>query len=298
MWEGPGDGVGGAAVALAAARRLLRVDTRAEAAQVLQAAVRELGGEVVDAREGRRDALPEDVSLGVGDPVLVVPGDAGDPARQRLERELPARLADARAAAARCDHYQRQATRARTDALTGLADRGEIDLRLGEAVADDVVCLLDLDGFKAVNDTLGHQAGDEALRSFGHLLRESVRDVDFVGRYGGDEFLVVFASTPLPVVEQRMGDLVRTWADSGSGVGVSVGIAKVGARGAEAAAAAADRALYRAKGAGGAQLRVSAEPAGVPEAGGGPGAPRLNGHDSDGRAEGSGRPDRSGHVGG
>ena len=230
---------------------------------MLHAALRELGGEVVDARAAGTGALREDVSLGVGDPVVVVPVSAVGLARTRLERQLPALLEDARAAAARCDHYQRQATRARTDALTGLADRGEVDLRLAEAVVGDVVCLLDLDGFKAVNDTLGHQAGDEALRGFGHLLRESVRDVDFVGRYGGDEFLVVFAFTPLPVVEQRMGDLVRAWADRGSGVGVSVGIARVGARGAEAAAAAADRALYRAKGAGGAQVRVSAEPAGV-----------------------------------
>jgi diguanylate cyclase (GGDEF)-like protein len=263
MREVVGDGVGGEAVALAAARRLLRVDTRAEAAQVLHAAVRELGGEVVDARTAGPGALREDVSLGVGDPVVVVPAGAGGLTRTRLERQLPALLEDARAAAARCDHYQRQATRARTDALTGLADRGEVDLRLAEAVPGDVVCLLDLDGFKAVNDTLGHQAGDEALRSFGQLLRESVRDVDFVGRYGGDEFLVVFAATPLPVVEQRMDELVHAWADGGSGVGVSIGIARVGARGAEAAAAAADRALYRAKGAGGAQVRVSAEPTGV-----------------------------------
>ena len=261
--EGPGDGIAGEAVALAAARRLLRVDTRAEAAQVLHAALRELGGRVVDARTAGAealDALGQDVSLGVGDPVVAVPASAGDLARTRLERHLPALLEDARAAAARCDHYQRQATRARTDALTGLADRGEVDLRLAETVADDVVCLLDLDGFTAVNDTRGHQAGDEALRRFGHLLRESVRDVDFVGRYGGDEFLVVFASTPLPVVEQRMDHLVGRWADSGIGVGVSVGIARVGARGPEAAAAAADRALYRAKGAGGAQVRVAAEP--------------------------------------
>jgi diguanylate cyclase (GGDEF)-like protein len=263
MREGPADGVAGDAVALTAARRLLRVDTRAEAAQVLQAALRELGGQVVEARAAGPEALRHDVSLGVGEPVVVVPPGDSDLARVRLERQLPALLDDARAAAARCDHLQRQATRARTDALTGLADRGEVDHRLAEAVADDVVCLLDLDGFKAVNDTLGHQAGDRALRRFGRLLRESVRDVDFVGRYGGDEFLVVFAATPLPVVEQRMGDLVRRWAEAGSGIGVSIGIAKVGARGAEAAAAAADRALYRAKGAGGAQVRVSTEPAGI-----------------------------------
>lgn len=260
MRQGAGDGVGGEAVALAAARRLLRVDTRSQAAQVLRAAIEELGGQVVEAATAGPVALPEDVSLGLGEPLVVVPVDPDDVARVRLERQLPALLEDARAAAARCDHYQRQATRARTDALTGLADRGEIDARLAETVGDDVVCLLDLDGFKAVNDTRGHQAGDQALRSFGHLLRDSIRDVDFVGRYGGDEFLVVFAGTPVPVVEDRMGALVRRWADVGTGIGVSIGVARVGTLGADAATDAADRALYRAKHAGGDQVRVAAEP--------------------------------------
>lgn len=258
--QGAGDGVGGEAVALAAARSLLRVDTRAQAAQVLRAAVEELGGQVVDAATAGADALPQDVSLGLGEPLVVVPAGLDEAARTRLERQLPALLEDARAAAARSDHYQRQATRARTDALTGLADRGEIDARLAETVGDDVVCLLDLDGFKSVNDTRGHQAGDQALRSFGHLLRDSIRDVDFVGRYGGDEFLVVFAATPVPVVEARMQDLVRRWAEVGTGIGVSIGVARVGSRGADAATDAADRALYSAKHAGGDRVHVAEEP--------------------------------------
>jgi diguanylate cyclase (GGDEF)-like protein len=255
--EGGSGDVEADAVALAAARRLLRADTRAEAAAVLRDALTELGGSVVSASVADFSALPFDVSLAVGDPAVVVPADGTDASRRRLERQVAQLLDDARAAAIRSDRYHRQAARARTDALTGLAERGEIDVRLAEATDEDVVCLMDLDGFKEVNDTQGHPAGDEALRSFGHLLRTSVREVDFVGRYGGDEFLVLFAGTPLDVAEQRMGALIGSWAEEGPGVGVSIGVAQVGAHGAELAVAAADRALYRAKRAGGGRVRVA-----------------------------------------
>ena len=249
----------GDAAALAAARRLLRVDTRAQAAIVLQDALRDLGGQVVEARLAGASALPDDVSLGAGDPMLVAPTDDDASVRARLERQLPLLLDDARAAAARCDRYQQQAARARTDALTGLADRGETDARLAQANDEDIVCLLDLDGFKSVNDNHGHLAGDRALRSFGRLLRASVRDTDFVGRYGGDEFLVVLTASPLAVAEKRMADLVLSWTDTGPGVGVSIGVAQVDQRGPATAAAAADRALYHAKRAGGARVWVATE---------------------------------------
>jgi diguanylate cyclase (GGDEF)-like protein len=257
--EGAGDDVEADAVALVAARRLLRADTRAEAAAVLRDALTELGGRVVATSVADFSALPYEVSLGVGEPAVVVPADGSDVTRRRLERQVAQLLDDARAAAVRSDRYHRQAARARTDALTGLAERGEIDVRLAEATDEDVVCLMDLDGFKEVNDTQGHRAGDEALRRFGHLLRTSVREVDFVGRYGGDEFLVLFSGTPLDVAEQRMGALIGSWTDEGPGVGVSIGVAPVGVHGAEVAVAAADRALYRAKRAGGARVRLAEE---------------------------------------
>jgi len=56
------------------------------------------------------------------------------------------------------------------------------------------LCILDLDDFKQVNDTYGHQAGDEVLKAFARALRENVRAEDYVGRYGGEEFLVVFVN--------------------------------------------------------------------------------------------------------
>lgn len=251
------DDVGADAVVLHAARALLRVDTRAEAAAVLRAAVRDLGGRVTTAGAADPGALPDDVSLGLGEPSVVVPVVRSAAAVALLRRQLPTLVEDAEAAAARCDRYQRQATRARTDALTGLAGRGEVDTRLAESTSEDVVCLMDLDGFKSLNDTLGHAAGDRALRRFGQLLGGSVREVDFVGRYGGDEFLVIFAGIPLAVAVERMGELARSWGDEAPGGGVSIGVAQVDERGAVIATAAADRALYRAKRSGGGGVQVA-----------------------------------------
>lgn len=255
----PKDGPTAEAVVLRTVRALLRVDSRAAAAAVLHAAVRELGGRVVSEEDGGMLAaeVSLDVSLGVGPPVGVVAGD--EPTAQRLRALLPALLEDAEAAAVRCDRYLRQARRARTDALTGLAGRGEMDERLAAAGIGDVVCLLDLDDFKSLNDTRGHAAGDEALRRFGALLTASVRDVDVVGRYGGDEFLVLFDGIPVTVAMNRMRALVRRWSAEEPGGGVSVGLAAVDGRGPQVATREADRALYRAKGAGGATVREAGE---------------------------------------
>ncbi len=88
--------------------------------------------------------------------------------------------------------------RTRRDGLTGLHNRGSIEERIECAIARAErsarlvgVCVIDLDGFKAVNDRCGHAAGDELLRSFAARLKEVVRAYDAVGRLGGDEFAVV-----------------------------------------------------------------------------------------------------------
>ena len=88
--------------------------------------------------------------------------------------------------------------RARADALTGLLNRGAIEdalrlelTRARRATLPLAVLLIDLDGFKHVNDEHGHLMGDRVLQHTANLLEDSVREGDFVGRYGGDEFLVI-----------------------------------------------------------------------------------------------------------
>ena len=84
--------------------------------------------------------------------------------------------------------------RARTDTLTGLLNRAALDDHLTTALTETTpvaVLFVDLDGFKHVNDTHGHHAGDDVLRSVARRLRNAVRSSEELGRYGGDEFVVV-----------------------------------------------------------------------------------------------------------
>lgn len=86
------------------------------------------------------------------------------------------------------------------DTLTGLPNRNLLDDRLNQALAESrrkhtelAVCLLDLDGFKQVNDTQGHKAGDQLLLDVAHTLRGVLRESDTVARWGGDEFIILLS---------------------------------------------------------------------------------------------------------
>lgn len=152
---------------------------------------------------------------------------------------------------------------ARHDGLTGLLNRRALDLRLTEECErakrfqkSFSILLCDIDRFKAVNDQHGHGTGDLVLQQVARSLSGSVRSVDFVGRYGGEEFLILLpeiGAVPAVAAAERVRQAVAASTipfEGGSlGVTVSVGLATYPANGADPAGlvAAADRRLYRAK---------------------------------------------------
>lgn len=136
---------------------------------------------------------------------------------------------------------------AHTDALTGLANRRDLDLRLPAARNGDTVVLCDLDHFKHLNDTAGHQAGDRVLAEFGALLRSTLRHGDYPARYGGEEFVVLLPTTSPAAAGTVLARLHQQWAVLQS-VTFSAGLAQIRPdRPPTAALLAADRALYTAK---------------------------------------------------
>jgi diguanylate cyclase (GGDEF)-like protein len=94
--------------------------------------------------------------------------------------------------------FQRTQLQAMTDSLTGLLNRRALEIEMHDVVrrgADFAVIVGDLDHFKSLNDTLGHQSGDQALRRFGQVLKASLRAEDRAGRWGGEEFVVLLVGT-------------------------------------------------------------------------------------------------------
>jgi len=153
---------------------------------------------------------------------------------------------------------------ARTDSLTGVANRKAFDEKLHVSVGayqrmetPFVLVLIDVDHFKRVNDSHGHQAGDRILETLGAAMREVVREGDFVARLGGDEFGIILPHTDMEVgysVAQRIHGKVaeETSHLSHSGnqlsVGLSVGVAAVRPSDtSESIYARADEALYKSK---------------------------------------------------
>jgi diguanylate cyclase (GGDEF)-like protein len=255
---GGSDDPTGDTVALAATRALLKADSREQAARVLRTALTDMGAAVIPARLATGSATSVDVSLGIGEPLVVEVPDPTDLAALRLAHHLPTLLEDALAAAARSDHHQRQSLRAATDPLTGVASRATIGMRLGLAEPDDVVCLVDLDGLRELNETRGHEVGDQVLRALGQLLDETRADGDFVGRYGGDEFLLLLADTSRTVALERARHLAASWILGISHrTSLSIGLAPVGDEGAVAARTAAQQALRRAKRLGGDRVELA-----------------------------------------
>src|SRR6266705_1854877 len=127
--------------------------------------------------------------------------------------------------------------------------------------------MLDLDRFKRINDTAGHQAGDQVLVQVGALLKRHVRGSDIACRYGGEEFAVVLPKTTLESARRRSAEIcsaIRREAELLRGVTASLGVALCPshATDAEALLRAADDALYQAKKGGRNQIRIFADASG------------------------------------
>lgn len=157
-----------------------------------------------------------------------------------------------------------------TDPLTGMYNRRYLERRIVEEFQRAMrfeqpfsVFLLDIDLFKVVNDTYGHQVGDVVLKKLGQLIMESVREVDVVIRYGGEEILVILPNTRIENafeladrLRRKIADTIMVAADSLKGqpaihLTVSIGVSEYqfsdGWDNARKVLERADMALYRAK---------------------------------------------------
>ncbi|WJG09253.1 diguanylate cyclase [Aliiglaciecola sp. LCG003] len=158
------------------------------------------------------------------------------------------------------------------DSLTGILNHGQIMDAAGQAFrlaqrhdSTVVIAMVDLDNFKEVNDECGHSCGDKVLLSVAQLILNSIRDTDYVGRYGGEEFMVVFGDGQMDAIESKMQDILDAFnkiefsdndrifhCSFSAGLCSSADFDKL-----SLLIGAADRALYRAKDAGKNQICIN-----------------------------------------
>ena len=145
---------------------------------------------------------------------------------------------------------------ARSDALTGLLSRRGFDELVLRELARSIrqrtsisVALMDIDRFKAINDTQGHKAGDLLLQQLGTALQKAVRNVDVLARWGGDEFVLLMPDTnqkeaeiAILRIKERIAPILQAWD-----IGLSIGVAQVREYGFEAALIEADTQMYSSK---------------------------------------------------
>ena len=164
---------------------------------------------------------------------------------------------------------------ARTDELTGLSNRRWFNLMLQGSWAEStrnnlpLACLMiDLDGFKSVNDTMGHHHGDDLLRLAAKVIRANCREVDVPARYGGDEFCVLMGHTEpheaAMVAERMLREFAHAMRDRPQNqpqVGMSIGLSHINLSrpvNAEQLVSHADEAMYAAKSAGKQRVMIRA----------------------------------------
>jgi diguanylate cyclase (GGDEF)-like protein/PAS domain S-box-containing protein len=221
--------------------------------------------------EGRTVDLEDGVLLLRRDGTEVPIGDSAAPVRDRSGAMIGVVLViQDESEKRRVGH--RLSYEATHDALTGLINRREFERRLarvvadlGQAAAEHVLLSLDLDRFKLVNDTCGHEAGDELLRSLSALLSRKLRKRDTLARLGGDEFGVLLENCPLGEARQ-IAESLRVaieeyrfeWEGKAFSIGGSIGLLPVTAEsgGMATVLRAADAACYAAKYGGGNRVHL------------------------------------------
>jgi diguanylate cyclase (GGDEF)-like protein len=191
---------------------------------------------------------------GIDIPVIIVSGSIGEEIavaamkngandyimKNNLMRLVPAVERELRETQNRHAHRLAQETLhhlALHDPLTGLANRHEFEVRLNLALTEagngvqHALLYMDLDQFKVINDTCGHEAGDELLRQLAIVLRAPIREIDTLARLGGDEFGMLLLHCPLDEarhVAERMlrniKDFRFTWQDKSFAIGASIGL--------------------------------------------------------------------------
>jgi diguanylate cyclase (GGDEF)-like protein len=198
------------------------------------------------------------VTHAVGHDGILPPQDAID-ALKFTSRRGSDRIAMIRA-------FSTSESQASTDPLTGLLNRRSLEHRVRDLHSQGIPYALaygDLDDFKALNDTHGHETGDQALRAFAHVLRDAVRPNDIVARYGGEEFVIVLPDCETAVavgVLERVRERLAQALSAGRvpQFTVTFGLASTAyADGFDEVVACADGALLRAKGAGGNRVLVA-----------------------------------------
>ncbi|MEM7063274.1 MAG: EAL domain-containing protein [Cyanobacteria bacterium P01_B01_bin.77] len=220
-------------------------------------------------REGSISALEQDSILLARDGAEYGIDDSAAPLRDRNGQMLGSVMVFRDVTQSR-KIAQQLSWQASHDSLTGLANRRKFEAILKATLENSlghhhVLCYLDLDRFKLVNDTCGHNAGDDLLQQVALLIKQQVRGVDTLARLGGDEFGLILHGCRLPeaaVIAEKIRvaihELRFTWNDVIFRIGVSIGLAKIDADtpNIEAVLSAADAACHQAKTRGRNRVRV------------------------------------------
>jgi diguanylate cyclase (GGDEF)-like protein len=154
----------------------------------------------------------------------------------------------------------------RVDGLTGLYNRRfwqeqfEMEYKRDQRnESPSALMMLDIDHFKKVNDTYGHPAGDEVIKTVADIIKKAIRETDIAGRYGGEEFAIILPDTPVANVEfvaerirRQVEKCVMIYDEIEISFTISIGIAGFKRTDKDSAQwlDSADKALYKAKGAG------------------------------------------------